>query len=116
MMTTRGLVRASLVAFALVAAFAATRADSSARVAVSVLRFSSYSTQSMVDAIVSNPSAVARPVRFTVTFVGENGVPHSWTLPSVYEIPPGNYPLHMIVPYAIAGPVRIRATDVGFTT
>ena len=110
MMTKRALVRASVVVFILVAAIAASRAVTFAPVFATVLRFSSSSTQSTVEVIVSNPNPVHMGGTLTLVVIQANGVPRTW--PAGYiEFPPGNSNHRVIIPSAIAGVRWARVSD-----
>lgn len=103
MMTKRGLVRASTVALVLVAAIAASQATITyAPVFATVLRFTSSSTQSTVEVIVSNPNPVSMGGTLILVVVQPNGVLRIW--PAGYvEFPAGNSNHRVIIPAAIAG-------------
>ena len=103
-MTKMGLIRASVVAFALMAASAASQAGPGLfnPVYATPLRFTSSATQSTVEVIVSNPNPVHMGGTLTLVVVQPNGVLRTW--PAGYtEFLPGNSNHRVLIPAAIAG-------------
>jgi len=109
-MTKRGLIRASLLAFVLVAAIAGSRALVFNPVYATVLSFTSGSTQSTVQVIVSNSNPFSLGAHLTLIVEQTNGVTRTWPA-GVISIPPGNSNHRVIIPAPIAGVRWARVTN-----
>ncbi len=112
MKSRTSMLRLSVVAFVLVAAIAATYAVPVVRpVFATPLRFTSSSTQSSVEVILSNPNNFSVEGSLTLVVNQANGVTRTWPVGRIL-IPQGNSNRRVLIPGAITGVRWVRVTNV----